>query len=354
MALLPIVVSGAFVCGAVLLVGAVVAAAADRWPESRRSAGLGGILLGVFGGNVGWVLTGPVSGLFSFVNIVAGLTAGTSTLVWLGLEGWRTEGSAEGGSTQQRRLDEWSTDSQEIATKNGRDEWITDGQVLTLLAPVAGTLTVTFAAGSLPPVAGIAAGAAVALACLVPASGNRWFAAVGSLYLLGTGLYLTGGPPGGDYGQSTALACVGFGMLGLGLASLRWLGKHLTKRLAARAGADGEQAVAVWQFVSALGGLLTIIWTTITVHEKATRYGGVAGVGTISFTLGLVGVEIPFPVWFLEDGVDATIVAFVGATLAAFWTLETARSVGGFAKAVWSFYRWAFTLPLRAVKTLFT
>lgn len=75
-----------------------------------------------------------------------------------------------------------------------------------------------------------------------------------------------------------------------------------------------------------------MIWTVLTAYEKAVRYGGITIGGTLGFALNALGIELPIP-WIISSGVDASVVAFVGAVLIGFHTLESLHSTWHATKA---------------------
>jgi len=164
--------------------------------------------------------------------------------------------------------------------------------------------------------------AAAAVGFFWPTKSN--FAATEAAYFLGSAtLFLFLEPPTIPevYSQDVFVGLVIFGSVTAFVALTRWaIGKSLVAVLEGYT--DPKNATLVWEFVSAVAGLILIIWTVFTVNEKLVRYGGSAGAGSLTFALDLVGVELPIPIWFLQ-GVDASVVVFAGSVAVGFHVLDT-------------------------------
>lgn len=211
-----------------------------------------------------------------------------------------------------------------------------------LTAPVAGVLLVAALAPVVPVAATLLLGATVAMAVTVRADTHR-YGLVGALYLLGVGaavLALARFPFA--WKRTPLFALWGFGLLSLAIFCLRVVLGVVGRRVVALFVAD-DNADSVWDALSAFGGTLFIAWSVLTAHEKAARSAGVAvGVSTTTAldalgygfpvlagvlrryrTVTLVGEEVRLPLWAVRQGVDATVVLFVGCLIVGFHTVGT-------------------------------
>lgn len=170
------------------------------------------------------------------------------------------------------------------------------------------------------PSVAIGAGAVVAASILLLGrrSGKKRYAGTGSLYTLGLAgaIYATSVFPSG-YAEDPLVALASLGLVSAFIVSVTEGGALLVRRY------GGDYAERIFETIAAFLGLLVMIWTVLTAYEKAIRYAGVGVGGPTFLALDLLGVELPVPIWFLEGGVDATIVGFVGCVLIGFHTLET-------------------------------
>lgn len=167
---------------------------------------------------------------------------------------------------------------------------------------------------------------------LVRRTGRKYYAAAGTAYALGLAgvIYATDMLPS-VYTKSPYAALLTLGLVSAGIVLLQYVGQRLVKRLfAGRMGEDS--ATKAFEAVSAIAGLLGMIWTVLTAKEKAARYGGVTIGGTAGFVLNALGVELPIP-WFIQNGVDASMVLFVGGLLIGFHTQESMHTTWRATKA---------------------
>lgn len=188
-----------------------------------------------------------------------------------------------------------------------------------------GTLLTTLIAGQphVWPTLAIGLGATAAAApLLLRRSGRKYYAAAGTAYCLLTAatIRFTGQFPEG-YAQSPYAVLLSLGVVSGLIVLAQYAGRKLVERgFSGRVGED--QATAIYDAVAAIAGLIAMIWTVMTAYEKAARYGGISIGGTLGFALNALGIELPIP-WIISSGVDATVVAFVGAVLIGFHSLES-------------------------------
>lgn len=203
-----------------------------------------------------------------------------------------------------------------------------------LAGSIVGIITLAYAATtSLPTNGAILAGAIVAavVGFIIPTKSN--FAATVAGYFLGSAaVFFSVGSIFPDvYSQDVFVGMVLFGSVSGTIVTVRWaIGRAITSFLEDYV--DATHANRLWEFISVVIGLLLIIWTFLTAQEKLARYGGSAGVGSATFALNLLGIELPIPVWFLE-GVDASIVLFIGSVAIGFHVLDTLYTAWYLAKS---------------------
>lgn len=168
---------------------------------------------------------------------------------------------------------------------------------------------------------GVGAGV-VALGLLARWSGRKYYAAAGTVYCLGLAgvIYATTFLPAG-YAESPFAALVSLGGASALIVGAQTAGRYLVVRLFGET-AGKEYATAIYDAIAAVLGLLGMVWTVMTAYEKAIRYGGISIGGTLGFVLNLLGVELPIP-WIIQNGVDASILLFVGCILIGFHSLES-------------------------------
>lgn len=174
------------------------------------------------------------------------------------------------------------------------------------------------------PTAAIGAGAVVAGGILlVRPGGRKHYALSGVGYTLGLAVtvHLLGRfPPAYEGTALVALAL--FGLLGAFLLALKIALGRIVRRIGSRYFEEGYVR-AVYDAVASAASLLTVVWTVMTIHEKAARYGGVGVAGAGTLTLDYIGVQFPVGAWLLGEGVDVVVVLFVGCTLGFFHVLES-------------------------------
>lgn len=169
------------------------------------------------------------------------------------------------------------------------------------------------------PALSIGAGSVVTAGILLIGrrSGVKRYAASGGIFTLGLGIaILTTGTFPDAYGQDPLVALMALGTVSGLIAATTEAGATAIDRYA------GPYAEKLFKAIAALIGLLLIIWTVLTAAEKLVRYGGVAVGGPTMLALNAVGARFPIPIWFIDGGVDAVIVVFVGCILIGFHTLE--------------------------------
>jgi hypothetical protein len=173
------------------------------------------------------------------------------------------------------------------------------------------------------PALAIGAGAGVvALGLLIRRSGRKYYAAAGTAYCLGLAglIYASALLPAG-YAESPFAALVSLGGASALIVGAQAAGRQLV--IGVFGGTAGKKyATAIYDAIAAVLGLLGMVWTVMTAYEKAIRYGGISVGGTLGFVLNLLGIELPIP-WIIQNGVDASILLFVGCVLIGFHTLES-------------------------------
>lgn len=195
-------------------------------------------------------------------------------------------------------------------------------------------LTIVVAGQSLVwPALAIGCGAVgTGLVLLIRRSGRKYYAAAGTAYCLGLAvlIYAMAIFPEG-YSESPYAALLSLGVVSGLIVVAQSAGHHVVQRVFGNTVGE-EYATAIYDAIAAVLGLLGIVWTVLTAYEKALRYGGVAVGGTLGFVLNLLGIELPIP-WFIQGGVDASILLFVGCVLIAFHTLESLHTTWRATKA---------------------
>jgi hypothetical protein len=173
------------------------------------------------------------------------------------------------------------------------------------------------------PALAIGLGAIAATSPLVfRRSGRKYYAACGTGYCLLTAIAIkyTGVFPAG-YSESPYAVILVLGVISALIVLAQYAGRRAVELIFA--GRTGEeQATKIYDAVAAIAGLLAMIWTVLTIHEKALRYGGISVGGTAGLVMNAFGIDLPLP-WIITDGVNAAMVAFVGALLIGFHTLES-------------------------------
>jgi hypothetical protein len=187
----------------------------------------------------------------------------------------------------------------------------------------------TASATILPPPVGIALGALAVFIVLWGSDGYTRYALGGTVYALAFGAVILTGVTAKSYARTPAFALLGFGLI----SGLVILARVLLKKGAAKVGGivvDDEQAETVAKATSSISGTLSMIWTVLTAQKQAAQISGVAGVGTLTFVLGILGVEVPIqvpvPLWLLENGINANMVLFVGCVVVMFHLVESVHS----------------------------
>lgn len=202
----------------------------------------------------------------------------------------------------------------------------------TSAAAVIGTITMLLL--TLPDIAfpalAIGGGAIIAALVLFLINGRTYYAGGGTLYCGFTsgGIWLFGLPDA--YAQSPFVVLLTLGGVSAIIVSIQLGVGIVLQRLLA--GVTGEKtALRIYEAVAAILGLIAMIWAVINIHERATRYGGVTIGGTLGMVLNFLGIELPIP-WIISDGVDASMVLYVGAVLIGFHTLESLHTTWHAAK----------------------
>jgi hypothetical protein len=197
------------------------------------------------------------------------------------------------------------------------------------LAGVIGTGIATASATILPPPVGIALGALGVFIVLWGSDGYTRYALGGTVYALGFGATILTGVTPESYARTPAFALLGFGIV----SALVILARVLLKKGAAKVGGmvvDDEQAETVAKATSSISGTLSMMWTVLTAQKQAAQISGVAGVGTLTFVLGVLGVEVPVqlpvPLWLLDNGINANVLLFVGSVVVTFHLVESVHS----------------------------
>lgn len=197
-----------------------------------------------------------------------------------------------------------------------------------------GVATAYGVSGPAWPAVSIALGAlTTALVLLLWRGGRKHYTAAGTALVLGTGVlvYATGLFPEA-YGESAMAAMLLLGGVSGVIVVLQEVSRLAVRRAAAdRVG--GDAATAIFDAISAVVGLLGMVWTVLTFSEKAARYGGVGIGGTTMLVLNVLGVELPIPLWIVNGTVDATILLFVGSVLIGFHSLESLHTTWRASKA---------------------
>jgi len=209
-------------------------------------------------------------------------------------------------------------------------------------AAVAGVAVVVVVGPVVPVAVGLALGTVVATAVTLYADTDRYGLA-GATFLLGVGTaVLASGWFPAPWARTTLLACWLFGLLSLGVVVARFLLGFVGRRVVAQFVPD-EEASSIWDALSAFAGTLFIAWSVLTAQEKAARTGGIAIGGSTTMVANALGYELPvvvpfvhealsvtvrgyelaIPVWALENGIDATMIVFVGCVIVGFHTLGT-------------------------------
>jgi uncharacterized membrane protein len=198
-----------------------------------------------------------------------------------------------------------------------------------VVGAIAGILVTTMLAGQalVWPNFAIGAGAVTTAGILLflRRSGRKYYAAAGTAYCLGlaTLIYTTSVFSEG-YAESPFAVLLSLGLVSALIVALQIAAQRGFEWIVGdRIGSD--EASAIFQAITAVLGLLGMIWTVLTAYEKALRYGGITIGGTLGFALNALGIELPIP-WIISSGVDASVVAFVGAVLIGFHTLESLHS----------------------------
>lgn len=194
-------------------------------------------------------------------------------------------------------------------------------------AGLAGTLVGTILASYAPPAGGIALGGIVTVLILWREKGYKRYALAGTVYALtfAAVIFTYGGVPI-KYSHTPGVALAGFGLISAGIIILRSLFTKGVKKAGAVT-TDEEKAEEIARAASAASGTVSVAWVVITAKKKAAQTTGVAGVGTVTFVLNMLGVQVQIPFqWFFENGLDANMVLFVGSVMLGFHTLETLHS----------------------------
>lgn len=185
---------------------------------------------------------------------------------------------------------------------------------------IVGVSVALLGAQVVPPAVSILAGTLASVIIMRNVDGRRRYAWAGTVFSLGAGVTFATALVPASYHRTPMVALIGFGLFSLVIVGLREVGRVVVVKTAGKVG-DGEYAGTVWSAVSAIGGLISMIWAVISAEERAARTGGIGIAGTISFALGLWNVNVPIPLWFFDSGLDATTVVFVGSVVAGFHTL---------------------------------
>jgi len=229
------------------------------------------------------------------------------------LEKWEFPAAANGETDNGN-----ATETDEKGSSHFINAWS-----VSLIGIISGTVV---GSQGFPPAVSIGSASLVAGSVFVFGRKSRKRCALaGTIFALGLGTVYRfwGGVPEG-YAASPAICLLMFGSVSALIVGLRGLLRRGIISLTERSGSS-EHAGLVWDAISALLGLLAMIYTVLTVKEKAARYGGVSVGGSAGFVLNVLGIELPLPV-VIQDGLDATMVMFVGAVLIGWHTLATIHS----------------------------
>lgn len=209
-------------------------------------------------------------------------------------------------------------------------------------AALAGIVVVVAVGPFVPVAVGLALGTVVATAVTLWGDTDRYGLVGASLLLgVGTAVLVTDWFPAA-WGRTPLVALWTFGLLSLIVVVARFLLGFVGRRVVALFVPD-EEAGSIWDALSAFAGTLFIAWSVITAQEKAARTGGIAIGGSTTMALNAAGYEVPVivpfvhealtvtvwgyelavPLWALENGIDATMVVFVGCVIVGFHTLGT-------------------------------
>lgn len=209
-------------------------------------------------------------------------------------------------------------------------------------AALAGIAAVTLVAPVLPVSVALALGSVVAAAITWRGDTER-YGLTGAVLLLGVGtlVLVTEWFPAA-WGRTPLVALWLFGLLSVTVVVAKAVLGVVGRRVVA-AFVDDENADSVWDALSAFAGTLFLAWSVMTAQEKAVRTGGVAVGGTSTMALDTLGYDLPVivpfihealtvtvrgyelsvPLWLLENGIDATMLVFVGCVIVGFHTLGT-------------------------------
>jgi len=325
------------VLGEIVVGSPIVVYAYARWQMSRLSGQnpshigatlwAGGALLltaGAFslavsaGVVVGCVLTGQLVAMRLLVPYFSGAEANTGQTLTLDVTEIKSHGDSQSERTAESEEQSVHTTDSE-ATTGTLDDFVRICLAGLTAALIAAGVGVTVS----PPVTiAVAVGAPLAILLVWTADYPR-FAAAGATYFLSTAVAFTtlSGSLPEPYYQDAVVGLVGFGLLSALIVTIQETVGFAIRR-ALRNITNGEYANAIWRFISSLLGALVIAWTIVTAHEKLARYGGSSVGGTAGLLFNIFGVEVPLPLW-LADGVDATVVVFIGSVLLAFHSLDT-------------------------------
>lgn len=203
--------------------------------------------------------------------------------------------------------------------------------VNSLTAGIVGAIGAVAAAQLAQPAVSIGFGAVVTLVVFSRSGGYKRYALAGTLFSFSLAVFIYLGLTPSEYGQTPGVALTGFGLISGAIIVARSVFTKGAKKLGAVA-TDEETSKEVARAVSATTGTLAMAWAVLTAKKKAAQVSGVSGVGTITLVLNTLGVEIPIPVWFLESGLDANTVLFVGSVLVGFHMIESIHSTWRAAK----------------------
>lgn len=225
-----------------------------------------------------------------------------------------------GNANQHTASHDPSPDSRD---RDGRFRKRAFAGVETTAAAIGGTLG--FLIGTAPeaafPAFAIGAGAVVTAMLLFITDGRTYYAGGGTLYCLFTAGYIQLVSLPEAYTKSPFAVLLTLGAISAAVVAVQLGVGLILQRLLS--GVTGEEtALRIYDAVAAVLGLLAMIWAVINIHERATRYGGVTIGGTLGMVLNFLGIELPIP-WIISDGVDASMVLFIGAVLIGFHTLES-------------------------------
>lgn len=120
---------------------------------------------------------------------------------------------------------------------------------------------------------------------------------------------------------TTVLALAIFGALSGTFVVLR-LALGVVVRLVSGMVTDQATATRLWEFLSAVGSTLVLVWTLIRLKERVIRTG-VLGISTpLALILNVAGRIADLP-GYLDPGIDLLAVVFVGSIVIWFHTLAS-------------------------------